>query len=380
MRFRTLLFPLLAAVALAGFAAWWLLLRTATVAVTGVEPGALPLQVHGPGSLQARTATTIAARISGRIDQLPVDQGQTVDAGSVMATLDSEEIRNQQRSAAAGLNAALHQEAAARAAVSHAKAANRLAQQELARTRSLYAKALISKAELDKGVSSDDTARSALDLAEATLKVRQAETARLRAESDVLATQLGYTRITAPFHGLVVRRYAEPGQTVSPGTPLFRLIDPATLWVVMRVDEAQSAAIRVGLPAKVKLRTGAEVAGHVARIGLQSDPSTRELEVEVGLDSTPRRYAIGEEAQAIIRTGQVAGMMFPASALLRSGTQPGVLRVERGRALFTPVKLGPVANGEAIALSGLETGMQLIARPGGIKPGARVRPATRAAE
>lgn len=373
------LLPLALVLLSLSFVAWRFVLSATAVVVAQVESGTLPVQVHGPGSLQARIATTIAARINGRITTLPIDQGASVQAGTLLATLDADEINNRQRSASASLNASRHQEVAAKAAVDHARASLILARQELTRARSLFAQQLIPQSELDKAVAAEAVARGTLSLAEATLKARQAETARNHAEADVLDTQLGYTRITAPFAGLVVRRYAEPGQTVGPGTPLFRLIDPATLWVVMRVDESQSGAIRVGLPARIALRTGADIGGHVARIGLQSDPGTRELEVDVTLDSTPARYAIDEEAQVLIRTGQAQGMIFPASAIIHRGTQTGVLQIKAGRAGFTPVEIGAVARGKAVATSGLESGASVIIRPAGIKPGSRVRPAGPAA-
>ncbi len=367
--------PILVGLIAVAFAVWWLMFRAIAVPVATTQSGTLPAQVHGPGSLQARVATTISARISGRIVELHADQGETVAAGALLTTLDSAETLNRQRSAKAGVSSALHQEAAAQAAINHANATLKLAEQELARTRSLFKQGLVAKAELDKAVAAEATARGALASAKATLRARQAEVARARAEIDVLDTQLGYTRVTAPFAGLIVHRYAEPGQTVSPGTPLFRLIDPSTLWAVMRVDESQSGAVKVGQAARIKLRTGAEIHGHVARIGLQSDTTTRELEVDVALDKTPQRYAIDEEALVAIRTGEAKGAVFPASAVLRQGTQTGVLRVAGGRAVFTPIELGTVASGKAVATSGLQPGALVITRPAGIKPGTRVKPA-----
>jgi len=367
--------PILVGLIAVAFAVWWLMFRAIAVPVATTQSGTLPAQVHGPGSLQARVATTISARISGRIVELHADQGETVAAGALLTTLDSAETLNRQRSAKAGVSSALHQEAAAQAAINHANATLKLAEQELSRTRSLFKQGLVAKAELDKAVAAEATARGALASAKATLRARQAEVARARAEIDVLDTQLGYTRVTAPFAGLIVHRYAEPGQTVSPGTPLFRLIDPSTLWAVMRVDESQSGAVKVGQAARIKLRTGAEIHGHVARIGLQSDTTTRELEVDVALDKTPQRYAIDEEALVAIRTGEAKGAVFPASAVLRQGTQTGVLRVAGGRAVFTPIELGTVASGKAVATSGLQPGALVITRPAGIKPGTRVKPA-----
>jgi len=368
----------LIAAAVIGAVVWWFFLRPTMVPVAAVQAGSLPVQVHGPATLQARVATTVAARANGRIVELPADQGQRVPAGALLAVLDSDETASRKHSAEAGLAAARHQVSAAQATVKHAQATLTLARQDFDRARKLYERGLIAKAELDRTRATEATARETLASARAALKARQAEATRAQSDINVFDTQLGYTRITAPFAGLIVRRYAEPGQTVAPGTPLFRLVDPTTLWVVMRVDESQSRAIKVGQPASIQLRTGAKVKGHVARVGLQSDTATRELKVDVALDKTPARYAIDEEARVVIRTASAKGIVFPASAVQRRHNAVGVFRVNAGHAVFTPIQLGSVANGKAVATSGLSSGALVLTHPKGIQPGTRVKPVRQA--
>ena len=368
------------AFAVIGALVWWFFFRAVMVPIAAVQAGSLPVQVHGPATLQARVATTVAARASGRIVKLSADQGQQVKAGTVLAMLDAEETASRKHSAEAGLAAARHQVSVARATVKHAQATLTLANQEFQRARQLYARGLVARAELDKSRATEATARETLAAAQASLKARLAEAARAQSDIAVFDTQLGYTRVTAPFAGLIVRRYAEPGQTVASGSPLFRLIDPTTLWVVMRVDESQSGTIQVGQPARIQLRTGAEVNGHVARIGLQSDSATRELEVDVALDKTPARYAIDEEARVVIRTASVKGIVFPASAVQRRHNTVGVLRINAGHAVFTPIQLGSVANGKAVATSGLQSGVLVLTHPRGIQSGTRVKPVQQASQ
>jgi multidrug resistance efflux pump len=85
-----------------------------------------------------------------------------------------------------------------------------------------------------------------------------------------------------------------------PGGALFRLVDPATLWVAARIDESLVGRIEEGMPAVIRLRSGGEHAGRVARISRQSDAATRELEVFVAFDTPPARFAIDQEAQVLI--------------------------------------------------------------------------------
>ena len=91
--------------------------------------------------------------------------------------------------------------------------------------------------------------------------------------------------------------------------------------------------MRVGQPASIRLRTGETLPGKVARIARQSDAATRELEVDVAFDAPPARFAIDQEAEVAIVTGEETGLVVPVSALVRDGAgRQGVLVVADGRA------------------------------------------------
>lgn len=372
--YARVLLPLVAGLAVIGLTVWWLTMRIVTVPMATVHAGTLPEQVHGTGTLQARVATTIPARVAGRIAQLYVEQGQHVSSNTLLATLDTTESRNQQHAARAAIIAAQHQTVVAQAVVDQARTAEKRAVAQLTHLRTLFRQGLVAKTKLDTTIAAEDTARASLASARATLKARLAELAHRRAELDILDTKLSYTQVTAPFAGLVARRYADPGQTVAVGTPLFRLIDPTSLWVVTRVNKTRKGLIQIDQPARVRLRTGTVVKGWVKHIGLKFGTTTRELEVGVALTRIPKRYTIGEHARVVIRAGQAHGAVFPASAVLRRGNRFGVLRVSGGRAVYSTIRLGAIANGKAVAISGLKAGTRIITRPTGIKPGTPVKP------
>jgi RND family efflux transporter MFP subunit len=176
--------------------------------------------------------------------------------------------------------------------------------------------------------------------------------------------------------GLVIQRSVEVGTMVVPGSPILRLVDPTTVWVTMRVDESVLAQVGVGMPASIRLRTGEEIPGKVARIAHQSDAATRELEVDVAFDRPPARIAIDQEAQVTIRTGSSKGLVVPAGAILRLPDQrAGVLVVREGRARLQPVATGPSDGERVLIAEGVAAGEAVLADPRTAKPGQRVRPA-----
>ena len=90
----------------------------------------------------------------------------------------------------------------------------------------------------------------------------------------------------------VVQRLGEVGNTVVPGTPLLKIVDPDSLWVATRVDESVIGRVKPGQSASILLRSGETLPGKVARIARQSDAATRELDVHVAFDTPPQRFAI----------------------------------------------------------------------------------------
>jgi multidrug efflux pump subunit AcrA (membrane-fusion protein) len=159
--------------------------------------------------------------------------------------------------------------------------------------------------------------------------------------------------------GLVIQRSVEPGTTVAPGAALFRLVDPATLWIAARIDEALTGRIEVGMPARIRLRNGEEHAGHVARISRQSDAATRELEVNVSFDAPPERFSIDQEAEVRILAGVERGPAVPVEALVRRDGAHGVMLVRDGRKVFQRVRVAASDGRLAVIAEGLHPGAQL---------------------
>lgn len=372
---RTLAAVLVILVLLVGGGLYWRFGVAVAVPTAAVESGRMPVRVTGPGTVQARVPVTLSARITATVVEVAADVGDPVRAGQLLVVLDDRDLAARQSAVRSQQASLARQIEAAQAAVSKAQADLDLARARQRRDADLRGQGFVSQASLDGSNAALRAADAALQGAEAALAARRADRTTLEQEARLAQTQLSYTRLVAPMQAVVTQRLAEPGATVAPGTPILRLVDPATLWVATRVDESVVGRVTVGQPASILLRTGETVPGRVARIALQSDAATRELDVHVAFDRPPARIAIDQEAQVRIDTGAEEGLLIPASAIVtdRDGRR-GVLRVSGGRAVFVPVRTGAAGEGRVVVSEGLAAGELVVSDPRGVKAGMRVRP------
>lgn len=348
--------------------------RAIAVPVIEAAQGNVPLRVVGPGTVQARVPVTLAARITATVTQVNADVGDAVTRGQTLALLDDRDLAAR-RAVVGGQQAALSMNvAAARATVAKAQADLDLARSKQRRDADLLRSGFVSRAVIDASDAALRSAEANLDNAGATQSAREADLQALGQEARYADTVLSFTRITAPMDGVIISRLAEVGTTVVPGSALLRMVDPASLWVAMRVDESVVGRVQVGQAASIRMRTGETLSGRVARIASQSDAATRELEVNVAFDTPLARFAIDQEAEVAILAGNGSGIVVPLTALTRDreGRQ-GVLVVVDSRAEYRPVQTGAGDAQRVLVSEGLAAGERVVARAASVKAGMRVQ-------
>jgi HlyD family secretion protein len=203
----------------------------------------------------------------------------------------------------------------------------------------------------------------------AAVDARQAAFVRLVQEQRVAETILSYTVIQSPMAGVITRRALEPGSAVAPGAVVFQIVDANALWVATLIDQSLAGRVEVGQRASIRLRSGREASGHVARIALEADPVTRELEIDVAFDERPDRFAIHEEADVTILGQQAHGLTVPLDAVSHGPDGSFVYVVEGGRAQRRPVQLGIVGAKNALATGGLSEGSLVVLTPNVVRDG-----------
>lgn len=353
--------------------AWRVFFYAPSVAVIQAKEGEVQLEVRGPGAVASRIQATVSTRITGILKDLRADQGDRVKAGQLLALLEDTDTAAKASGAAAAAVASQRNIAVAEAALSKARADRELAQSNFRREDEVFRAGYISKAAMDAAAAALKSAQSAEASAAATLAARQAESRAVAQDATYARALQAFTRIVAPMDGLIIAREAEAGDTVVPGTPIFRLVDTHTLWVVARIDESVVEQVELGQPAVIRLRGGRELPGVVARINLQSDAATRELEVDVAFHEPPERFAIDQEAEVVIHAGMDRGAVIPASALFQQGREFGVLVVKDGRAMFRPVRTGASDSERVVVREGIQAGETVIRKPAGLRADSRVR-------
>jgi RND family efflux transporter MFP subunit len=298
----------------------------------------------------------------------------------VLVTLDDRDLSARRGVVAGQSEALLRNTDGARAALAKAQADLELARSKLRRDKDLLAQGFVSQAVVDASTAALDAAAAGVDAARATLAAREADARTLVQEARYADVTLSHTRIPAPMDAVVVQRLGEVGNTVVPGTPLLKLVDPRTVWVATRVDESVVGRVQPGQAASIRLRGGELLPGKVARIARQSDAATRELDVHVAFDSVPQRFAIDQEAEVSIAVGEDRGILVPLAALTRdrSGRQ-GVLVIEGERTRFQPVETGAADATSVLLRKGLAGGETVVAAAADVNAGQRVRPAAGAA-
>jgi len=350
----------LLAIGIAGLVAFRAL-SPAPPETVAVGRGNVEITVSGNGTVQARIPVALTSRVSAQIVSLHADHGDLVRRGQLLAVLDDRDLAAKRAAARAAQDGVERNIVAAQANLAKVEADRDLANARLRRDRELAGAGFLSPSALDSSSLAAKAGQAAVDSAAAALAARRAETRALGAEVGYAETQVSHTRLVAPMDALVIQRSAEVGAIATPGSPVFRLVDPASIWVAARIDEALVGRLSEGMPATIRLRSGSEHAGRVARISRQSDAATRELEVSVAFDSPPQRFSIDQEAEVSIRAGSENGLVVPVAALRRVKDVQGVMLLREGKSVFQPVRVGASDGRLALVVSGLEEGARIVA-------------------
>lgn len=302
----------------------------------------------------------VSSRIPGRIETLKVDEGDSVQVGQLIATIQSDDLaaaRNAAEATAASQRFLLLQAkdterqlgGSTASQVSNAEAQMHAAQASLAqaqaqlehqrgdtsRTVALAAQGVASDQSRDEAVTSLDAAKAAVDTAThnvtaaaAALKVAQANTAQAEAQTKAVAAthsemknaqallsqaqvQLGYAQVAAPISGKVNVRAARQGEVVAAGTPIVTITDLTQTWIYAPLPETQADAVQLGDRLRVVMPSGASLEGKVieksaeADFATQRDVSRRKRDIEtirlkLLIDNPGMRYVPGMLAEVYI--------------------------------------------------------------------------------
>jgi RND family efflux transporter MFP subunit len=299
------------------------------------------------------------AKVSGYVDKINVDIGDQVKAGQLLAILEMPELHNE---------------------LDHARAAAQRAEADYKDAHLVYMRLVAVNKEHPNLVAQQD-----LDTAEARDGTTKAAIAAAKAEVDKYQTLLAYTRITAPFDGVITWRYADPGSLIQAGTasdtqsmPVVRLSDNYQLRLDFPVSVKYVKDIRLGDPVEVRVESlgGKSFTGTIARTTRRVNVDTRTMiaEVEVpnrNLELVPGMYAT--VALKVERRPQA--LAVPTEAISTGNTTNVYLVNSRQEIEERPVTLGLETPTKYEILAGLKEGdLVLIGSRSQLRPGQTVEP------
>lgn len=358
----------IAVIAVIGIGAWFLYtkgpLGPTKVVVAKVHKESLQPSVFGIGTVEARLSYTVGPTQAGRLLSVTVDQGDTVQAGQVMGAIDPVDLDSKLISASAAVTKAQSALGTYEAQVKESYSRHILTQSTARRYQELFAAQAVSAEAVEVKQNEATAARAAYESAQAMLSVGREEISRTLAERDVLNKQRANLSLVSPANALVVAREVEPGATVVAGQAVFRMVDPTTLWVKTRIDQAKFYGIAVGQTADIVLRSRQDsvLTGKVARLDVQGDSVTEERFVSVGIEGLNGVIPLGELAEVTIRLPAInEAQVVPTAAIKRVNKQTGVWMVENNRLRFQPVVIGAqTLDGKTQIIDGLSDGATVV--------------------
>lgn len=333
-----------------------------------VKPRAAPGEekVSLPGDAKANQMTAVYARTDGYLKTLPpgIDIGATVAAGQLIAEIAAPEVDAQLEQARASLEQS-------RAAVKRAEEEHTLAATTLRRYEDPGLGNAIAKQDVDTRRSQEGVAAAALSEARINVKVAEAAVKRLE-------DLQGFTRVLAPFAGVITARNYDAGALITASDtnkPLFVIEQVDVLRVAVSVPQAYSSDIRVGQAGEfvVANMPGKVFAGTVARTSGSLDPATRTLRVDVDVPNPDRALMPGAYGQVrlVVHRARPA-LILPTSAMVFGPAGMTIAVLENGVAKTRVVTLGRDFGAEAEVLTGLAASDVVINNPGLIADGTRV--------
>jgi len=317
------------------------------------------------GTVRSAKIAVVAARVMGRITSIPVEEGSRVEAGAMLATIDDAAIRAQLATAESAVAEAEAGQEEVEGAIVQAESGKFLAEKTFERFRNLHEEKVITAQEFDevqakRTVAEQDYKRALDRKAQVAARISQA-----KAQADVARTMLSYTRITAPFAGVVTEKSVDPGSMASPGMPILVLEETRRYRMEASVPESFLGRLRVGSRVTVVLDAdpGNEIAGTVSEAVPRVDPMSRTFVAKVDLPGT-RGPRTGMSGRIRFATGVETVVTVPRTAITRAVGYEGLFTVgEDNVARLSMVKPGELFGDRVEILSGIDPGTRVVVSP-----------------
>jgi RND family efflux transporter MFP subunit len=329
----------------------------------------------------------VMAKVAGYVKNINVDAGDRVKTGQLLAVLEIPEMASDLDRAEASLQHSKAEVAHARDELQRAEAAHEMNHLAYARLDNV-SKAkpgLVAQQELDDAHGRDLQGEAQIAAAKSSLTAADEQVRVAEAEQNKIRTMFQYTRVTAPFTGVITKRFANTGSMIQAGIasttqtmPLVRLSEIAILRLILPVPESNVPLIKIGKSVSVNVPTlHRTFAGKIARFSNELQMSTRTMETEVDVQNPQLLIMPGMYAEVTLSTSESLNVLtVPLQALGGAETKRTVLVVNSSGTLEEkPVEVGIETSDSAEIKSGLAPGdLVVVGSRSQLKPGQQVIP------
>lgn len=325
------------------------------------------------GTVRARTAAVLSSKVMAYVRQVAVQVGDRVQEGQLLVTLDAQDLDTKVRGAEAAEAEVMSAVPEADSGVAGAKANLDLAQSTFQRMQELASKKSISSQEFDEASARLKSAQAAYEMARAKRTQLDSKRASVQQEIRGASIMRDYTRISAPFSGVVTAKSVEPGNLAAPGAPLLTVEREGAYRLEASVDESRLPFVKAGQAVDVALESlDRRFTAHVSEIVPSVDAASRTYIVKIDLPAMPNLRS-GMFGRAMFPLGTRKVATIPPPAMVEHGQLQSVFVIEDGCARTRLITTGERRQSAVEVLSGLSEGEKLVSPvPAGLTDGARV--------
>jgi len=341
-------------------------------AVVRVQRGTIENSLRIAGEFKPFQEVDLHAKVAGYIRKIYVDVGDHVKEGQTIAVLEIPELAAELAGADAAVRRSQEEIRRAEGEVQRMRSAHDASHSARERLEQAAATrpGIVAQQEVDDARAKDLESEAQVASAQAALSAAQQQLEVAQANQKQYGALADYSRIAAPFAGVVTTRYADTGALIAAGTssstqamPVVRLAQVSRLRLVLPIPESAAAQIRLGDAVKVHVQAvNEETVGTVSRFADSLDRQTRTMDTEIDFDNRTGRLMPGMYAEAqVLLQGKKGVLCVPVEALARNGDDATVLAVNAQNVVEERhVKLGLESAAQVEVLSGLSENERVI--------------------